>query len=94
MTFYRRRPVVAEQYHHNAWGIAGVELMWVGQYSVYGREEPLALPEHQRVQAPCVRTVRGDRQVMDGDWIVTDEDGRHLYSDYEFRRLFEPVEDA
>lgn len=90
---YRRKPVTAEQYQSHTWPPNGVELMWIspGGYTVYGRNEPLALPDHQKTQAPCVRTIAGDKLINPGDWIVTDEDGRHIYTDREFRRLFEPV---
>lgn len=95
MPRYRRHPVTAEQYRTNAWGVAGVELMWVhARYSnIYGRQEPLALADDEKAQAPGVETTKGFQRVSDGDWIVTDEDGRHLYTDREFRRLFEAVDD-
>jgi hypothetical protein len=40
-----------------------------------------------------IETISGKREVKKGDWIVRDSYGFRIYSNEEFQKKFEPIED-
>lgn len=90
---FRKRPVVveADQFKTGEPVPKGVEFRWYSEHhesAIYSDSSPLA------PYTVVVRTLEGDMQVSEGDWIITGVDGeRYPCKPDIFEKTYEKVED-